>query len=136
MKLAAGVTRYRNRAIQTVEVIEQLIQLAKELRAAQSRGKKLKLTDDELAFYDALGANDSAVAVLGDKVLTQIARELTETIRNSVTIDWTMKETVRAKLRTLVKRKLKKHGYPPDKQEKAVQTVLKQAELLAADWAA
>ncbi|HWU86711.1 MAG TPA: type I restriction enzyme endonuclease domain-containing protein [Kofleriaceae bacterium] len=102
----------------------------------QRRGEDLKLTDDELAFYDALEANDSAVAVLGDKVLTQIARELTQTIRSSVTIDWTVKETVRAKLRTLVRRKLRQHGYPPDKTEQAVETVLKQAELLAASWAA
>ena len=89
---------------------------------------------DELAFYAALETNDSAVAVLGDEVLTKIARDLTQTIRNSVTLDWTVKETVRAKLRTLVRRQLKKHGYPPDKTEKAVETVLKQAELLAADW--
>ena len=85
---------------------------------------------------NALEANDSAVALLGDAVLTQIARELTETIRSLVTIDWTVKETVRARLRTLVRRKLRKHGYPPDKQEKAVDTVLRQAELLAASWAA
>jgi type I restriction enzyme R subunit len=136
IKLERTIARYRNRAIETVQVIEELLALAKEMKAAQKRGTDLKLTDDELAFYDALETNDSAVAVLGDKVLTQIARELTETIRRSVTIDWTVKETVRAKLRTLVRRKLRQHGYPPDRTEKAVDTVLKQAELLAAQWAA
>jgi type I restriction enzyme R subunit len=134
-KLEKTIARYRNRAIETVQVIEELLGLAKEMKAAQKRGEKLNLTDDELAFYDALEANDSAVAVLGDAILTQMARELTETIRGSVTIDWTAKETVRAKLRTLVRRKLRMHGYPPDKTEKAVETVIKQAELLAANWA-
>ncbi len=135
-KLEKTILRYRNRAIETVQVIEELIGLAKDMKTASKRGQDLKLTDDELAFYDALETNDSAVAVLGDQILTQIARELTQTLRNSVTIDWTVKETVRAKLRTLVRRQLRKHGYPPDKTEKAVETVLKQAELLAADWAA
>jgi type I restriction enzyme, R subunit len=134
-KLAKTIARYRNRAIETVEVIEELLALAKDMNAAKQRGGALALTEDELAFYDALGTNDSAVAVLGDKLLAQIARELTQTIRGSVTIDWTEKETVRAKLRTLVRRKLRQHGYPPDKAEKAVETVMKQAELLAATWA-
>ncbi len=134
-KLEQTISRYRNRAIETLQVIEELLHIAKEMRAAQKRGEDLKLTDDELAFYDALETNDSAVAVLGDKVLTQIARELTTTIRSSVTIDWTVKEAVRAKLRTLVRRMLKKLGYPPDKTEKAVETVIRQAELLAASWA-
>ena len=135
-KLEKTISRYRNRAIETVQVIEELLALAKDLKTANKRGADLKLSEDELAFYDALETNDSAVAVLGDKVLAQIARELTETIRNSVTIDWTVKETVRAKLRTLVRRKLRQHGYPPDKAEKAVQTIMKQAELLAVEWAA
>jgi type I restriction enzyme R subunit len=133
-KLEKTISRYRNRAIETVQVIEELLELAKDMKAAQKRGEDLKLTDDELAFYDALETNDSAVAILGDAILTKIARELTATIRNSVTIDWTVKETVRAKLRTLVRRKLKQLGYPPDKTEKAVDTVIKQAELLAANW--
>ncbi len=133
-KLEKTIIRYRNRAIETVQVIEELIGLAKEVKSANKRGEDLKLSEDELAFYDALETNDSAVAVLGDEVLTKIARELTQTLRNSVTLDWTVKETVRAKLRTLVRRQLKKYGYPPDKTEKAVETVLKQAELLAADW--
>jgi type I restriction enzyme R subunit len=134
-KLEKTIHRYRNRAIETVQVIEELIGLAKDIKSANKRGEKLKLNEDELAFYDALETNDSAVAVLGDEVLTKIARDLTQTIRNSVTLDWTVKETVRAKLRTLVRRQLKKHGYPPDKTENAVETVLKQAELFAADWA-
>jgi len=134
-KLEKTIARYRNRAIETIEVIEALLALAKEMKSAGDRGPALNLTEDELAFYDALGTNDSAVAVLGDAVLTKIARELTQAIRSSVTIDWTVKEGVRARLRVLVRRKLRAHGYPPDKSEKAVETVLKQAELLAADWA-
>ena len=93
------------------------------------------LTEDELAFYDALEVNDSAVKVLGEPTLTAIAHELVQTISNSVTIDWTEREAVRAKIRVAVKRILRKHGYPPDKQEKAAQTVLPQAELLCAEWA-
>jgi type I restriction enzyme R subunit len=135
-KLEKTIVRYRNRAIETVEVIEELLALARAMKEAGKRGEVLKLTEDELAFYDALEANDSAVAVLGDAVLTQIARELTQAIRSSVTIDWTVKEGVRARLRVLVRRKLRAHGYPPDRAEKAVDTVLKQAELMAAEWAA
>ena len=93
------------------------------------------LTDEEIAFYDALGTNDSAVMELGDDVLKAIARDLVKAVRNSVTIDWTVKESVRAKIRTMVKRILRKHGYPPDKQEQATNTVLEQAELLCGDWA-
>jgi type I restriction enzyme, R subunit len=135
-KLEKTILKYRNRAIETVQVIEELIRLAKEMREAQARGAELHLTDDEVAFYDALETNDSAVKVLGDKVLAQIAKELTQTIRSSVTIDWTVRENVRAQIRVRVRRLLAKYGYPPDKREKAVETVLKQAELLAADWAA
>ena len=97
-----------------------------------ARGEALGLTDDELAFYDALETNDSAVQVLGDETLRGIARELVETVRGNVTIDWTLRENVRANLRRLVKRILRKHGYPPDKQEKATRTVLEQAEVLSA----
>ena len=135
-KLEKTIVRYRNRAIETVEVIEELLALAKAMRSASARGEALGLTEDEQAFYDALGTSDSAVAVLGDAVLTQIARELTQQIRTSVTIDWTAKEAVRARLRVLVRRKLRQHGYPPDKTERAVETVMRQAELLAANWAA
>jgi len=113
-----------------------LIQLAKDMREASARGDALGLSENELAFYDALETNDSAVRVLGDDTLRAIARELVETVRNNVTIDWTLRENVRAQLRVLVKRILRKHGYPPDKQEKATQTVLEQAALLSDEWAA
>lgn len=132
--LEASVRKYQNRAIEAAAVIEELIALAKDMREANKRGEKLNLTDDELAFYDALEVNDSAVKVLGEPTLTTIARELVEAVRNSVTIDWTEREAVRAKIRVMVKRILRKYGYPPDKQEKATQTVLQQAELLCADW--
>ena len=104
--------------------------------ATNARGDELGLSDDELAFYDALETNDSAVQVLGDDTLRDIARELVDTVRRNVTIDWTLRENVRANLRRLVKRILRKHGYPPDKQEKATQTVLEQAEVLSAGWSA
>ncbi|MEM2974635.1 MAG: DUF3387 domain-containing protein, partial [Candidatus Micrarchaeia archaeon] len=126
--------KYQNQNIQTAEVIEELIELAKQMRESQKRGEKLGLNDDELAFYDALETNDSAVKVLGDETLMKIAREVAETVRKNVTIDWTLKESARAKLRVLVKRVLKKYGYPPDKQEKATKTVLEQAELLCENW--
>ena len=105
------------------------------MREANARGEALGLTDDEVAFYDALETNDSAVKVLGDDALRAIARELVATVRANVTIDWTMRENVRSQLRVLVKRILRKHGYPPDKQEKATQVVLEQAEALSQDWA-
>lgn len=105
------------------------------MREADRRGEDLGLSEDELAFYDALETNDSAVKVLGDETLRGIARELVEAVRNNVTIDWTLRENVRAQLRVLVKRILRKHGYPPDKQEKATQTVLEQAEVLSEGWA-
>lgn len=133
--LEQTLRRYRNRAVEAAQVIEELIALAKEMREADRRGEDLGLTDDELAFYDALETNDSAVAVLGDEILRGIARELVATVRNNVTIDWTLRENVRAQLRVLVKRILRKHGYPPDKQEKATQTVLEQAEVLSETWA-
>jgi len=134
--LEQSIRRYQNRAIEAAQVIEELIQLAKDMRAANARGGELGLSEDELAFYDALETNDSAVKVLGDEALRGIARELVETVRSNVTIDWTLRENVRAQLRVLVKRILRKHGYPPDKQEKATQTVLEQAEVLSAGWAA
>lgn len=133
--LEQALRRYQNRAIETAQVIEELIGLAKEMRAANARGEQLGLSEDELAFYDALETNDSAVKVLGDSTLRGIARELVETVRNNVTIDWTMRENVRAHLRVLVKRILRKYGYPPDMQEKATQTVLEQAALLSREWA-
>jgi type I restriction enzyme R subunit len=127
--------RYQNRAIEAAQVIEELIALARDMRQASARGEKLGLSEEELAFYDALETNDSAVKVLGDETLRTIARELVATVRNNVTIDWTLRENVRAQLRVLVKRILRKYGYPPDKQEQATQTVLEQAEVLAAEWA-
>lgn len=133
--LEQAVRKYQNRAIETAQVIEELIQLAKDIRAAGARGERLGLSDDELAFYDALETNDSAVKVLGDDTLRAIARELVDTVHKNVTIDWTIRDNVRAQLRVLVKRILRKHGYPPDKQEKATQTVLEQAEALSQEWA-
>ncbi len=134
--LEEAIRKYQSRAIETAQIIQELIDLAKDMREANERGEKLGFTDEELAFYDALEVNDSAVKVLGDETLRIIARELVDTVRKNTSIDWTVKESVRAKLRTMVKRILRKYGYPPDKQEKATQTVLEQAELLCRDWAA
>ena len=125
---------YQNRSIEAAQVIEELIALARELRAADKRGEDLGLTEDEIAFYDALEVNDSAVKVLGDETLKTIAQELVEVIRRNLTIDWTVKASVQANLRINIKRILRKYGYPPDKQEKATRTVFAQAELLCADW--
>ena len=133
--LEQTLRRYQNRAIEAAQVIEELIQIAKEMRQASDRGEQLGLNEDELAFYDALETNDSAVQVLGDETLRTIAQELVETVRRNVTIDWTLRENVRAQLRVLVRRILRKHGYPPDKQEMATQTVLEQAEVLSKGWA-
>lgn len=133
--LEQALRRYQNRAIETAKVIEELIQLAKDMRQAAQRGEDLGLSDDEVAFYDALETNDSAVKVLGDDALRTIARELVATVRANVTIDWTVRDNVRAQLRVLVKRILRKYGYPPDLQEKATQTVLEQAEALSEGWA-
>lgn len=132
--LEQTLRRYQNRTIEAAQVIEELIQLARELRMANARGEELGLSEDELAFYDALETNDSAVQILGDEILRMIARDLVETVRGNVTIDWTLRENVRANLRRLVKRILRKHGYPPDKQEKATRTVLEQAEVLSTNW--
>ena len=112
--LEQTLRRYQNRAIEAAQVIEELIQLAKDMREANARGERLGLSEDEVAFYDALETNDSAVQVLGDETLRAIARELVDTVRNNVTIDWTLRENVRAKLRAMVKRILRKHGYPPE----------------------
>ena len=133
--LETTLRRYQNRAIEAAQVIEELIALAREMREANARGEQLGLSEDELAFYDALETNDSAVQVLGDETLRDIARELVDTVRNNVTIDWTLRENVRANLRRLVRRTLRKHRYPPDKQEAATKTVLEQAEVLSQDWA-
>jgi type I restriction enzyme R subunit len=132
--LQKALSAYQKRAITTHEVIDELIRLAQEMRDAQGRGEHLGLNDDESAFYDALAANQSAVDVLGDQQLALIARELVEKVKQNASIDWTIKETVRAKMRVLVRRILKKYGYPPDLQEAATQTVLEQAEALCAEW--
>jgi type I restriction enzyme R subunit len=134
--LEATIRRYQNRTIEAAQVIAELIDLAKQMREDQKRGADLGLSDDEIAFYDALEVNDSAVKELGDPILKQIAQELVLRVRQSVTIDWTLRENARAQIRVLVRRILRKYGYPPDKQEKATQTVLEQAELLGAEWAA
>jgi type I restriction enzyme R subunit len=128
------IKRYTNRSVEAAQVIEELIELARKVREEKNRGKQQNMTDDELAFYDALGVNDSAVQVLGNETLRQIALELTQMIRNSVTIDWTQRYSVQAEIRLKVRKILRKYGYPPDKQEKATQTVLEQAELIAKDW--
>jgi type I restriction enzyme R subunit len=133
--LEQSLRKYRNRAIETAQVIEELIALAKQMRAANERGEELGFSEEELAFYDALETNDSAVKVLGEPTLKTIARELVATVRKNASIDWTLRENVRAQLRVLVKRILRKYGYPPDKQEKATQTVLEQAALFSEAWA-
>jgi len=134
-QLKKTLNAYHNRAISTLEVIEELILLAREMEAATRRGQDLGLTDDEVAFYDALAANGSAVQAMGDDKLKLIAAELITQVRKSVTIDWTLREGARAKIRVMVKRILNKYGYPPDLQQEAVKTVLRQAELLSAMWA-
>ena len=132
--LENAIKAYTNKSIEAAQVIQELIELAKKVREEQNRGKDLGLNDDELAFYDALADNESAKQVLGDATLKTIARELVEKVRNNITIDWTQRESVQAKLRLMVKKILKKYGYPPDKQEKATLTVLEQAKLLGYEW--
>lgn len=130
-KLQESLARYHNRAIETAEIIEAMIELAREMRAAKAHGEALGLSDDEAAFYDALADNASASEVLGDEQLRTVAREVAETVRNNTTIDWQFREQSRAKLRSLVKRVLRRHGYPPDQQEVAIRLVIEQAELFA-----
>ena len=132
--LEETIRRYENRAIEAAQVIEELVELAREIREATARGEELGLTEEELAFYDALETNDSAVKILGNDTLRAIAQELVETIRNNITVDWTLRESVRANMRIKVRQVLNKHGYPPDKQPKAIQTVIQQAELLSEEW--
>jgi type I restriction enzyme R subunit len=134
--LNAKLNKYHNRAIATQEIIDELIQLAKQMSAATQRGVDLGLNDDEVAFYDALAANNIAVEAMGKDELKVIAAELVTQVRKSVSIGWTLRESARAKIKVLVNRILRKHGYPPDLQEEATKTVLAQAELLCAEWAA
>ena len=132
--LEEAVKRYHNKTIESAQIIEELIKLAKEIRESDKRGEELRLSEDELAFYDALETNDSAVKILGDMVLKEIARELVITVKKNLTIDWNIRENVKAHLRSRVKRILRKYNYPPDKQEKATKTVIEQTELLCYEW--
>jgi len=133
--LANVIKRYQNRSIETAQVMEELIQMAKKFKEAAERGVNLGLNNDELAFYDALANNEESVRELGDETLKKIAHELAESLRQNVTVDWAVRDNVRAKLRLMVKRILRKYKYPPVKQDEAVQLVLEQAESLCAEWA-
>ena len=133
-RLEDAVARYHANAITTAEVLQELIQLAKDIRAARQRGEESGLSDEEIAFYDALAENESAVQVMGDDKLRVIAHELLMSLRENVTVDWAHRDSARARMRVLVKRILRKYGYPPDLQDAAVQTVLQQAEALSAEW--
>jgi len=132
--LDQALTRYRNRSIHAAEVIVELIQIARQVREAPKRGRELGLSDDELSFYDALADHGNVREVMGDETLADIAQELVDAIRRSVTIDWTQKESVRARMRALIRRMLRRRGYPPDKRQEAVDTVLEQAERRCRDW--
>ena len=129
--LEKAIKKYQNNLLTTAEIIQELINLAKDIKEADKEGEKLGLTPDEVAFYDALEVNDSAVKVLGDATLREIAKEIADKIRANATIDWSIRESARARMMVIVKRTLTKYGYPPDKQAKAIETVLKQAELMA-----
>lgn len=131
-KLTETMRKYQNHTIDTAQVIEELIGLAGQIGEAADRGEALGLTDDEVAFYDALGVNDSAVAIMGDEQLREIAKEIARVIRANVTVDWTKREAIRAKLRVIVRRVLRSHGYPPDKERRAIDTVIEQAEVVSA----
>ena len=132
--LADVIRRYQNRSIETAKVMEELIEMAKKFRAAANRGEQLGLHDDEVKFYDALANNESAVRELQDETLKKIAQELTRSLRENLTVDWSERESVRAKLRLLVKRLLKKYKYPPDQTEEAVELVLQQAQTMGEEW--
>ena len=133
-RLEDAISRYHANAITTAEVLQQLINLARDIRAARSRGEEQGLSDEEIAFYDALAENESALQVMGDEKLRLIAYELLVSLRENVSVDWAHRESARARLRVLVKRILRKYGYPPDLQDVAVQTVLQQAEALSSTW--
>jgi type I restriction enzyme R subunit len=129
--LETAIKKYQNNLLTTAQIIEELIKIAKEVKESDKEGEKLGLSTSKVAFYNALEINDSAVKVLGDETLKIIAREIADKVKRNATIDWTICESARAKLMVLVKRTLTKYGYPPDKQQKAIDTVLHQAELLA-----
>jgi type I restriction enzyme R subunit len=132
--LEASIKKYQNNLLTTAEIIEELLEIARQIRTVDGLAEKLNLTNDEFAFYTALEVNDSAVKILGDDTLKTIAREIADKVHKNATIDWAMKESARAKLMVIVRRTLNKYGYHPDKQQKAVDTVLKQAEVLADHW--
>ena len=135
-RLEAAIARYHTNAVSTVEILQELINLARDIREARLRGEAEGLSLDEIAFYDALAENQSAIEVMGNDKLKVIAHELLTSLRGSITVDWSHRENARARMRILVKRILRKYGYPPDLQDAAVQTVLAQAEALSAQWAA
>jgi type I restriction enzyme R subunit len=132
--LEEAIRKYQNNLLTTTQVIDELIRMARDIQELDKRGKELNLSDEELAFYDALADNQSARDVLGDATLRDLARVLVQRVRENTSIDWTIKESVRSKLRVVVKRLLRQYGYPPDMQLLATENVLKQAELLADDW--
>ncbi len=132
--LEETIKKYQNQTIEVAQVITELVELAKKIREKKERGGNLNLTEDEVAFYDALCENESAIKEIGDDTLKKIAQELVMMLRKNTSIDWTLKESVRAKLRVYVKKLLNKYKYPPDKQEQAIKTVLEQAEILCKDW--
>lgn len=133
--LSNVIARYQNRSIETAQVMEELVQMAKKFKEAASRGEQLGLTDDEVRFYDALAHNESAVKELADETLKKIAHELTANLRKNITVDWSQRASVRASLRLMVKRILRKYKYPPDQQDAAVELVLQQAQALGESWA-
>ena len=128
--LEAAIRKYQNRAIETTQVIMELIELAKQISEAEKRGENTGLTPDELAFYDALADNESAKEIMGEDILKQIARDLTQSIKNNISVDWSIRESVQAKMKMTIKRLLKKYGYPPDKTAKAVDIVMEQTKLM------
>lgn len=133
--LEETIRKYQNQTIEAAQVIAELVELAKKIRQEKERGSEMNLTENEIAFYDALCENESAVRELGDETLKKIAQELVVLLRKNTSIDWTLKENVQAKLRVLVKKLLNKYHYPPDKQEAATKTVLEQAGMICKDWA-
>ena len=132
--LAGVIQRYQNRSIETAQVMEELVAMAKKFRDAANRGDELGLSEDEVKFYDALVTNESAVRELTDETLKKIAHELTENLRQNLSVDWSERESVRAKLRLMVKRILRKYKYPPDLQDAAVELVLQQAQVMGESW--
>jgi type I restriction enzyme R subunit len=132
--LDSAVKSYQNNLITSAQIIDEMIRLAKDIKEADRRGDDLGLDFREYAFYSALEVNDTSVAVLGDEILRHIARELVDTVKRNTTIDWTVRENVQAKMRIAVKKILRKHGYPPDMELKATETVIEQAKLLANDF--